>query len=465
MNQNALIAAVRALLLANFPGGFYLDPLGLKQLRKLAAEQHRGLPEDDAELERLVRMAGVLDSNRVYVIGLPARFALKSAARQVLARQGGVAYYAPLAASLPELPRAGLGLVRLLLEGVLSHCGFAEEYFTAEPTEQDETQLVKSALLKVWGEAIGRTLAELGDLLPFVPTEIVKRTLQADADFIADGREAYAWLGALDMSDGERTEFREAVAEQCRLNGHASAADLPLPCFDGVNSDAARLTAAFRLSGLDGEYVLKGAVISPKSGGASGVTGMVRDYCRSHECCTLTELVKLATPSSANGGAAIQTALNAAYSTMVRLDEETFIAAEGVEFDTAAIDAELDRIVAGRCVPLRSVAFGLFPGCGHPWTTSLLESFLELRSQRFYWGRLAVNSQHLGAVVRRPEGYFDCKRDYEDALIEAMRREQVPPTVGSVTAFLTGNGYMKSVQPKRAQMFVAALSQKCLFDL
>lgn len=278
---------------------------------------------------------------------------------------------------------------------------------------------------------------QIADLLPYVPIEKIKLVLAQDADFIWNTRGVYTHISKVLIPQTDQADIRVIVDKEILAHTYLPASQLPMENIASLNpelSETALRSAVFQMCLAD-RYDLNGNVITCE-GAPVDASILMEQYCLERDSCTLDEL--LAYEKEICGAIHRWIPMNTAYKTMVRTEENLFVAENSVNFDIDEIDIAIERFCDGDYTPLRALtALMIFPYCGYPWTLFLLESFCRRFSRKFRFEVLAVNSRCAGAIVRQ-----SCPMNYRQIMTDAVAKSGVELTEQKVLDYLCTNGYL-----------------------
>lgn len=278
---------------------------------------------------------------------------------------------------------------------------------------------------------------QIADLLPYVPIERIKLVLSQNSDFIWNTRRVYTHISKVLIPQVEQEDIRAIADKEVLANTYLPASQLSMDSIASLNpelSETALRTAVFQMCLAD-RYDLNGNVITWK-GAPVDASILLEQYCLERDSCTLDEL--LAYENEICGGIHRWIPMNAAYKTMVRIEENLFVAENSVNFNIDEIDKAIAHFCDGNYIPLQAVtALVIFPYCGHQWTLFLLESFCRRFSRKFRFEVLAVNSRCAGAIVRH-----SCPMNYRQIMADAVAKSGVELTEQKILDYLYKNGYL-----------------------
>lgn len=427
-------------LAVRFKYGFRPDSIALARLRAFALEDlGHGLRFSDEELKRFIAENGMSFEGKAFFVSeetkekicLEARAYFDGGARIIFWDE----FYAKHEAWLFNESIVSEAMLEAVLRELFHELTFTQTFFGY--TDKQIAYAVGDEILRVWGDDKLLTYGRIAERLMYVPIERIKDTLAQGGSFIWNGLETYARISAFDITDEERSVIQKLAQIECDAHGYVSMVDLPLSEVGWRNywlSGTAVQNAVFRACLAEG-YDKKGKIISRK-GDAINTLAIMKDYCRDVDQCTLDELLTF--ENDVTGEAHHGIPLEAAYSVLVRIDRDTFVATKRVDFYVDGIDKAIGHFVVGNYLPIKAVTtFATFPNCGYQWNLFLLESYCRRFSGQFRFAAPGFNSVNAGAIVRKA-----CAMSYVDVMADAVARAGVPLEESVVVRFLFENGYI-----------------------
>jgi hypothetical protein len=296
---------------------------------------------------------------------------------------------------------------------------------------------LESAITDCFNEAIILSYAQISERIPYAPISKIKQVLAGNREFIWNATEKYTHISRFVISQNIRDDIRKFVANKLVTNTYVSASDLPLSEILEENpelSETALRNGVYLLC-LNDKYERRGNIITLK-GISLDAAAIMEEYCLSRNSCKLDEL--FAFENEICGSIHRWIPMNAAYKTMVRTEENLFVAENSVNFDIDAIDNAIEPFCPGDYVPLQAInVLTTFPFCGHMWSLFLLESFCRRFSHKFRFDVLAVNSRCAGAIIRKT-----CPLSYRRIMAHAVAKSGIELSEIKIIDYLYDNGYI-----------------------
>lgn len=443
MFEPKILETVMHVLSAHFPNGFRANsPIELMRFRRFTAEDFADeILLADEELVKIIVSCGYLFEGKVYVVGRETESRLQEEIDAEVNSGAEVIYYTSVYARHENWLFAGSVISEDMLKGILKKLYPAylhkANYFLTKRNNSPELAIIRNEIMRVWRDDILLNYEQISERLPYIPLEKIKYVLAQNGDFIWNSTEVYTHIGIVDISDEERCEIENYVANACREVGYASISDVPLGELEEHNYQltlTAIHNAVFAIV-LSNKYDKRGKIITRKGDRLDALT-IMKEHCRTIDKCSLQDLLDY--ERELTGETHRWIPMEAGYAVLVRTAKDSFVAERYVCFDIDRIDDALDLFVTGDYLPLKSVTtFVTFPHCGQVWNLFLLESYCRRFSRRFRFEVLAVNSRNAGAIVRKNYGLT-----YPEIMADAVAASGVELDKVSVVEFLCSTGYI-----------------------
>lgn len=191
---------------------------------------------------------------------------------------------------------------------------------------------------------------------------------------------------------------------------------------------------------LGDQFDFNGRVISAK-GAKVDMSTVIVDFCRERTRLTFDELQEFA--DEVNIGNISNAHFNKVMEAMLRIDENTLVVPEAIEFDVPRIDAALGNLIDGDYTPFRSLQqlhlrLPRVDG-GLSWNNYLLESYVAHCSQSFVLLHQGFCRRGTyGAIGRRDSAI----RSFDEMAIDALVCDDTWKTTNDALRRLYENGYL-----------------------
>lgn len=393
----------------------------------------------DVELTLLVKKCGIHYDKKIYVVSQQVTTKVRNMAQEYFDTGAQIIFFD----TFYEKNYEWLYTSKIVSEAMLTKLFqqqfpsliFKSSYFGYASSTM--TYVLTRELLRVWGEHSLTTYENLAQSLIYIPLERIKGILGQDGDFIWDSTETFVHISKLVITPEERESVRLFASQMCNSRGYLSTTELPLVSIAEENyelSITALQNAVYRICLVE-DFDKKGKIITRK-GDILDVVTILREHCLEIERCSLEDL--LVFQQELTGVRTPRICMEVGSRSLVRIDEDSYVADRYIFFDTEGIDEVIDGIMDGDCLPLRAfVTFGSFPDCGQPWNLFLLESFCRRFSHRFRFDASAYNASNIGAVIRK-----ECDMNYDTVISHAVVKANIRLEGDLIGRFLFNNGYI-----------------------
>jgi len=437
----AVIDKVADVISTCFANGFRLNSsIELSRFRTFYAnELGEEISLSDEELNKYIVASGSTFDGKVYSVSSETKEQIKGLVENYFDDGAQAIFYAEFYAKnenwlFDESVISEDMLVGILRE-VFPRLSFTQTYFGY--TTESVFNVLESEILRVWGDDVLLTYAQLAERLEYVPIERIKYALGQNADFIWNNTGEFTHVSKIDITEDETTEIVRFADAEIRTHKYASIAYAPLGEIPEKNyalSVTAIHNSLYHIC-LSRNYEQHGKIITRKGYGIDAKS-IMEEHCRTLDRCTLDDLLEF--EKDLTGECHRWIPMEAGYAVMVRTDENAFVAERYVDFDKSAIDKAIDQFVnGGEYTPLRAVTtFALFPHCRQPWNLFLLESYCRRFSDNFRFEVLSVNSTNAGVVVRKHS-----RLTYFDIMADAVAKSGISLNEKTVLNFLATSGY------------------------
>lgn len=432
---------IYSLLENHYKFGFRLNsPIEIMKIRKFAEQDGVSLPDDDEQLRNEIRLVGFLIEDKVFVFGTEKITELSSKFSEIFDKGFNMVFFDSFMNKENEWLTENHILTSELLKELLSKGDldlFFAKNFAAANGKITEIDGIIQEVKNFWGENVLISYDAMRELLPYVPEDKLAHALSVSDEIVWVSIGMYTCLEKVSISYEDEQNIIAFVENSCELRGYASISDAPLNRVIEENFELS-ITAiheAVYTKILKGRYYINGKIITKTQGDLDAVT-LVKAYCADKDECSFEELYNRVIQLT--GASNRQTAFEAGYDAMVRVEENRFVADKFVSFDVFAIDELLDEIVQDDFIPIRAVGtFARFPICGQAWSHYLLESFCYRFSNKFSLNVLNFNDKNAGIISRKSSNLT-----YKNMLAIALAKSSIELTVETAGKYLFNNGYL-----------------------
>ncbi|MDR1147359.1 MAG: hypothetical protein LBK66_01890 [Spirochaetaceae bacterium] len=438
--KKAIIERLTSLLKAHYSNGYRINsPIEMTRLRGFAAAEYgEELKLSDDELKRYIRSCGIELNNKVFIVSAETKERLKTIANDYFESGAQAIFYEEFFNKNEKwLIEASVVTEDILLRvfaWIYLEMAFTKIFFGT--THDTVETVIKNEICRIWGDGVLINYNQITERLSYIPFARIKHTLASNQEFIWNSEGTYTHVNKVIISKDEKEAVSRAAKKGCAVYGYVSVNNLPLLEIAERNyelSVSAIQSAVYSIC-LSDEYDKKGKIIV-KKGKTLNALEIMKAYCVNLDKCTLDDLLQY--EEEITGEIRRFLSMEAAFSTMVRIDKATFVADKYIAFNKTKVDKAISKFVTGDYLPLKSfTTFGAFPDCGQRWNLFLLESYCRRFSKQFRFDTPSVNSQNAGAVVRK-----SCELSYTEIMADAVIHAKIPLSEERIAVFLFEAGY------------------------
>jgi hypothetical protein len=455
VNDAEVWPAIDLVLSEKFANGFaYVSPIQVGRLRRFVGEiVGKDIDMTDDAIIDYAKQSGTVFDNRVFVISADDKEQIKQIADEYFSC-GAVAIFYEAFFEKHEQFLMGASIVsvdmlRRLFQKLYPNLHSNETYFGN--TFENINIVITNEILRVWNDDSILTYSQIAERLPYIPYNRIKFVLSQNGDFIinrrgrGDNDGECIHISNVYISEAEKAQIRGLVATKCDAHRYISLADLDLDEIAEKNyglSISALQTAVFQICCAGTRYERHGKIVT-RRGEDIDALYIMKEFCKTQDKITLDDL--LAYEAELTGEQHRWIPMQAGYDTMVRIDEQVYVADKHLDFDANAIDNAIEHFMnGGEYIPLQAVTtFALFPYCGQAWNLFLLESYCRRFSSNFRFETRAVNSKNTGTIIRK-----NSRLTYDGIMADYVARSNVALTKQAVLDYLFDNGLVSARKHK-----------------
>ncbi len=432
---------ISSILKDHYQYGFKPDSYReLLRFRQFAEADRVVIPEDDDELKTAILSEGTIVDGKVFAKSDDLGQELSGIVNTIVDSGTIVIYYEALMERHNEWMLSHYitseAMLKELLQKNLKGIAFSKK-FMAVGAKKTEKQAVTDEIKRIWGENKTCSVDEIGERLPYIPIGNIWRVISGNVNFVWVVEGVYLLVDRFIISEDEKAEILEYVETTCNEKGFASLSDVPREGIEEQNyeiSQTAILSAIYNKV-LNGKYILNGKILTKDNTGLDAVT-ILKQHLEGREKCTFSELADKVVELT--GGTNRQFAFQALYDCMVRIDSDNYVADRFVSFNVDEIDSVLSGIITEHFCAVRDVTtFALFPVCGYPWNSFLLESYCYKYSKKYSLRLLNFNDKNAGIIAEKNYG-----KSYVEMLAIALSGAKVELNEEEIGIYLFQTGYM-----------------------
>jgi len=462
--------ALLQLLRRHYEKGYRLNsPIEIKKLRAKWKDEHGGeeLRASDEAVRKAIASLTVSAGGMAYLIAQDVKDWLQFIVTLYLGKSEVIFYEAFFARNQEKLTKAHIfneQILQAVFEEIFPRFHYGKVYFgKAQGAVPD---VVRHEILDIWGEKTLWTYGQLEQRL-YIPLDAIKQVLGQQREFLWVAEGTYTHISHVNIEDDVKEKLRQEAQKLSQGKDFWSIKELPVDDVLAANyelettTNSAIYDAVYAIC-LEADFDRKGDTLTRKQQEDDHVQGKMaqkmsaaermREYCRSRDVCTLSEMQRVARSFTKNTVAH----LRAGAEVMVRLDKEHYVSDSYVNFNIVGTDEAISRIVMGDYLALREfVTFAHFPECGAEWNLFLLESYCRRFSREFRFETSEFNSNHVGTVIRKLAPF----KNYDELQADAVFRANIGLDCKTVGQFLYDSGYIGKIPIDRQLDHIISLAK------
>ncbi len=461
--------ALLQLLRRHYEKGYRLDSLEMKRLRAKWKDEHGGeeLRASDEAVQKAIASLTVSAGGMAYLIAQDVKDWLQFIVTLYLGKFKVIFYEAFFARHQKKLFQAHIfneQILQAVLEEIFPRLHYGKAYFGK--VQGAVPDVVGHEILDIWGEKTLWTYEQLEQCL-YIPLDAIKQVLGQQREFLWVSEGTYTHISHVNIEDEVKEKLRQEAQKLSQGKDFWSIKELPVDDVLAANyelettTNSAIYDAVYAIC-LEADFDRKGDTLTRKQQEHDHAQGKMaqkmsaidrmREYCRSRDVCTLSEMQRVARSFTKNTVAH----LRAGAEVMVRLDKEHYVSDSYVNFNIVGTDEAISRIVMGDYLALREfVTFAHFPECGAEWNLFLLESYCRRFSKAFRFETSEFNSNHVGTVIRKSAPF----KNYDELQADAVFRANIGLDCKTVGQFLYDSGYIGKIPIDRQLDHIISLAK------
>lgn len=389
------------------------------------------------EVSSVLKTIGISYGEKVFPISQRGRNKLTDLCNQLVDEGNRLFFYEEFydvhVNFLQEIHIFSAELLKAALTQLMPSFYFSKNYFGVL-----DNLLIETEILQCFDSVVCLSYEQLKGKLPYIPIEKIKQVLAQNSEYIWVEMGVYTHISKIYVDYKEVHLIENKIKAEIAKCGYVSLTSLDVSTNLETNPELSEISIKNGLFQMffSESYYKRGNIITPK-GSILNSVAVFEDFCLSHTCLTLNELLDF--ERDINGSIHSQ-ALFVAYDTMIRVDEDTFVSDFEIEFDSVAIDNTIALFAKSEIIPIRAItSFTSFPYIeGYSWNLFLLESYCRRFSKQYEFQCLSVSSKNVGAIIPK----FMNLGDYVSVLAMAVAKADLELEEKEVADFLFYSGYV-----------------------
>lgn len=412
-----------------FPKGFRLSsPIDKKRLENFYASMV-GEPLCDISNEELSAY-GVVYKNMLYMpdrlLDETSRLELMTYISQSFESGHTFIYYSVLFEHFSQMFSEQMIYDEQMLRLYLKSYGdsgwfYQNDMITVMPDASTNTDEKVETYVKEFGTII--SFSELTSALSYIPGEVVLRAVRQSDKLLSGGRELCFHIDNFDISNTDIFNIEKALRKTIDSLGYATMSDLErilkaiAPSVWDNNISFGELSIRNALSYiLQDKFSFVRNLISDKDHPMDS-NRAIESFCKSNESVTLEEIKSFCSDC----GTVLR--YDIIYQYYLRIDHDTFVHRDSVQFDVKAVDEAIEKFVPNSYASFEDIlVMSSLPMGQYVWNTYLLESYLAQCSAKFSLVHERYNQDSVAGAIVKKSSHLE---DYNDVITLILAESKV----------------------------------------
>lgn len=435
--EQKIIDVVAEKYVYGFRLGSVIERLRLREYLKAQGIDFDG---NDDELETIIINNGFVNNGKVLIESKDKDERLNREIEEIFASGVSVIYYESFfelkAELMDAIHIASYETLKEFLKEKRKDLVYSKNYFTNNDKVTEDVA-VGQEILRIWGDNTLASIDELAEKLPLIPNDKVRFYLSMNQNFIWVSEGIYTRIESIVISDKDRELITNFASAEIERKGYVSLSELPLESVIEENYELSEYAILFGTyeKCLKERFCLHGRIITKEDAGFDAQK-LMKQFCDDIDEITLDEAI--AKVESFTGVADRRIAYPALYDSLIRVNEQLFVAQDKIKFDVEKIDKQIDKFAKDGFIAVKEIStFALFPECGYTWNHYILESYCYRFSEKYLYVTNLFNGKNAGAIVDRALTW-----DYSEIMAHAVARSNVNLEESIIGKYLYDTGYM-----------------------
>ena len=402
-------------LLCRYRSGMQFDSIDFENFREMYSTLYdEKLDIDDAELEKRLRLCGIVYKDRLF----PAEGIIDNDTKEKLfyyiesSFQSGkkVLYYKAI---FEDLSNIFANCYSLTDENMLkSYIEYAAEdncyyFFPNYMSKEEQVTVDHSAEIEEYLLTAGKPMAtnDICSALSHIPRDQVVRIITTDHRFLRNAKGEYFHINIFQITTDEIKQITSIINGFIEKEEYAIWTNVftiiqeEMPLFLENNLYLSGLGVRNALEQhLEGTFHFESAVISLAKD-RFAMRDIFQLYAKHHIKFSADEIYELAKELDSI------IYFNALSEVSVRVSHDLFISKDQISFDVAAIDNAINSFMSKDYIRIREIdSFLVFPNVEYEWNEYLLESFVNMYSEKYSLLNNGFALNNVAGVIVKKEG-------------------------------------------------------------
>lgn len=432
-----MLEATEVILSVTFNNGMRLNSSIAKKKFASAYQELTGeLLSDSIDIDALVANVGVEYGGKIYAITLEQKEYIKKLVLNALESGNSIIFYDDFFYHYSDLFSSynifSSEMLKCIIKRLMPNLAFRRSSFSLLQSDTlDET------IRNSFRGDFSLTCEEMHERLPFVPLAQIKATCSGNEKFTNIGCSTYSLTEQIDISkaDAEASEvqIRKDIVDHNFSVINRIIVDKSKQLFSAIPDKA--LQEALFSKYLSCCFSRQRTLIT-LPGEELSAPEVMRSYCSRLNSANIYELQKY--EISIMDKALYY--LTAAYDTMIRISQDTFVSKNKICFNIEAVDNAIELFSQGKIIPITSIqSFSSFPNVdGYVWNSFLLDSYCKHISHGFKSLGGPGKIYPVGAVFPSSMKI----NSYQELLAKVVVQEKIELKSEEINLFLLSHSYI-----------------------
>ena len=428
----------KEILKDNFSNGYKLDFIPARDRFKKAYSDLKG-EEIDLDIDKLVSKIGLKCDNKIYYISQETKDYIKELVETAFDNDNNVIFYDELfninQSKLFQMNIYSSAMLKEILKDLYLDFIFKRSFFVSS----EDNDLVKD-IISCFGDESVLTYDEIKEKLIYTQFDEICNTLKFNDVFASCGNREYAYVRNIKIDEDDVVKSWSNIENDIKTKNVSYLNRIDITNSIALNLDVPEkgIREALFYNYLSTEFQKNRTVILPKDSDNLSAYDILQDYCEDKDLLTLDELEDFEEEFTGRRGYS----LTIASRNMIRVDKDTFVSVDSIDFDNERVDEILKFYMNGKITPLDKITdFSSFPNIdGYTWNKFILSSYLMQKDSFCYYVAF-TRKDVLGAYY--PNKYANLIKEYNDLLAYAIVEANIELKEDTIQEFLKENNYTK----------------------
>ena len=432
-----MLEATEVILSVTFSNGMRLNSSIAKKKFASAYQEFTGeLLSNSIDIDALIANVGVEYGGKIYAITLEQKEHIKKLILDALESGNSIIFYEDFFNHYSDLFSSynifSSEMLKCIIKRLMPNLAFRRSSFSLLQSDTlDET------IRNSFKGDFSLTCEEMHERLPFIPLAQIKVTCSGNEKFTHIGCATYSLTEQIEISkddvEASEVQIRQDIADHNFSVINRIIIDKSKQLFPAIPDKA--LKEALFSKYLSCQFSRQRTLIT-LPGEELSAPDVMRSYCSKLNIANVFELQNY--EISIMDKALYY--LTAAYETMIRISQDTFVGKNKICFNIEAVDNAIELFSQGKIIPITSIqSFSSFPNVvGYVWNSFLLDSYCKHISHGFKSLGGAGKIHPVGAIFPSTMKI----NSYQELLAKVVVQEKIELKSEEINSFLLSHSYI-----------------------